>query len=82
MNLQAVSHTVDMLKKFNAFVRPQLSEDECLCTDVPGLRAQENPCANIPLNYVVTTSRPDMVDMNNTVVFIESNHPFQLSRES
>ena len=66
-----------MLKKFDQFVRPQLSTDECLYTDLPGLRAQENPSSTIPLDLVVTTARPDMVYIcNNTVVLIELTIPF------
>ena len=66
-----------VLKKYDQFVRPQLSTDECLYTDLPGLRAQENPSSTIPLDLVVTTARPDMVYIcNNTVVLIELTIPF------
>ena len=67
-----------VLKKFDAFVRPQLSDDEYLYTDIPGLRAQENPASTIPLVLMVTTTRPDMVYINvNTVVLIELTIPFK-----
>ena len=66
-----------VLKKFDAFVRPQLSDDEYLYTDIPGLRAEENPASTIPLVLMVTTARPDMVYINvNTVVLIELTIPF------
>ena len=66
-----------VLRKFDAFVRPQLSDDEYLYTDIPGLRAQENPASTIPLVLMVTTARPDMVYINvNTVVLIDLTIPF------
>ena len=66
-----------MLKKFDAFVRPQLSAEEMLYTDLPGLKARENPDSTIPFNLLVTTARPDMVNIcNNTVVLIELTIPF------
>ena len=66
-----------MLKKFDVFVRPQLSTEEKLYIDLPCLKVQKNPDSTIPFDHLVTTARPDMVYMcNNTVVLIELTIPF------
>ena len=65
-----------VLKIIDAFVRPQLSTEEMLYTDLPGLKAQENPDCTIPFKLLVTTERPDMVYVcNNRVVLIELTIP-------
>jgi len=48
-----------VLKKFDAFVRPRLSAEEMLYTDLPGLKARENPDSTIPFSLLVTTARPE-----------------------
>ena len=66
-----------MLRKIDQSIRPQLSADESLYTDLRGLRAQENPTSTVPPDLMVTTARPDMVYVNNdTVVLIELTIPF------
>ena len=66
-----------VLRKIDQSIRPQLSADESLYTDLRGLKAQKNPTSTVPPNLVVTTARPDMVYVNNdTVVLIELTIPF------
>ena len=56
-----------ILKKIDALIRKWIDHQlEFLYSDLPGLRAEENPCATVPLSLVITTARPDMVYVNDS----------------
>ena len=46
------------------------TESICMFSDLPELRAHDNPQATVPHNLVITTARPDMV-YGDTVALLE-----------